>query len=129
VARVQVSTDGGANWTDLYAQPGNGSYESSFTPHTLSLSNYVGMTTLLRFNFDFQGGSYESVGFPLGWYFTGIVITNTQALINQSTNNSSVTNIIAGNLADSSLDGLTNFTVTPPPYYYVITNPPCSSQL
>ena len=124
VARVQVSTDGGGNWRDLYAQPGNGSYESSFTPHTLSLSNYAGAITLLRFNFDFQGGDFDNSGFPLGWYFTDVLVTNTQALINQVTNNSSITNIVSGNLGDSANSGLGNFTVTPPPYYYVITNPP-----
>ena len=124
VARVQLSTDGGANWKDLYTQPGNGSYETNFTPHTLSLSNYAGMTALLRFNFDFQSGGYYNSGFPLGWYFTGIVVTNTQALINQVTNNSSVTNIVSGNISDTANNGLANFTLSPPPYYYVITNPP-----
>jgi hypothetical protein len=129
VARVQASADGGATWKDLFAQPGNDSYETTFTPHTLSLSNYAGTTTLLRFNFDFQGGAYDDGGFPLGWYFTGIVITNTQALLNQVTNYSSVTNIVSGNLADSALSGLVNFTVTsPPPYYYVITNPPVGAE-
>jgi hypothetical protein len=100
----------------------------SFTPHTLSLSNYAGMTILLRFNFDFQSGSYDSGGFPLGWYFTGIVITNTQARINLVTNNSTVTNLVSGNLADSALNGLANFTISPPPYYYVITNPPVGTE-
>lgn len=124
VARVQVSADGGVNWQDLYTQPGNDSYESSFTAHTLSLSNYAGMTIRMRFNFDFQGGTFYNSGFPIGWFFTGIVITNTQALTNQVTNNSSVTNILSGNLTDSANNGPGNFTVTPPPYYYVITNPP-----
>jgi hypothetical protein len=124
VARVQVSGDGGANWNDIYTQPGDDSYESSFTTHTLSLSNYAGTTIQLRFNFDFQGGSFYNSGSPLGWYFTGIVITNTQALVNQATNNSSITNFVSGDLADSANNGLGNFTISPPPYYYVITNPP-----
>jgi len=128
VARVQVSADGGANWTDLFTEPGNGSYESSFTAHTLPLSNYAGDSILLRLNYDFQGGSYDSRGFPLGWYFTGIVITNAQALANQVTNHSSATNIVSGNLADHAGNGLTNFTLSPPAYYYVITNPPVGSE-
>ena len=128
VARVQVSSDGGANWNDIYTQPGTGSPESNFTPHTLSLSNYAGTTIQLRFNFDFQGGSFFNGGFPIGWFFTDIVITNTQALVNQATNNSSVTNFVSGNLADSANNGLGNFTISPPPYYYVITNPPVGSE-
>lgn len=128
VARVQVSADGGDNWEDLFAEPGNGSYQTSFTSYTLSLSNYAGTAILLRFNFDYTGGLFENSGYPLGWFFTDIVITNTQALTNQWLNNSTVTNIISGNLADSANNGLTNFTVTPPPYYYVITNPPVGSE-
>src|ERR1035438_2160131 len=125
---MQVPADNGANWTDLYAQAGSGSYVSSFTAHSLSLSNYAGQTVLLRFNYDFQGGSYYTSGSPLGWYITDILLTNTQALINQVTNTSSVTNIVSGNLTDSAAGGLVNFTVTPPPYYYVITNPPVGSE-
>lgn len=128
VARLQVSADSGANWTDLYTQAGNGSYENKFTPHSLSLSNYAGQTILLRFNFDFQGGSFYNSGTPLGWYFTDILITNAQALVNISTNNSTVTNILSGNLIDSANHGLTNFTITPLPYYYVLTNPPVGSE-
>jgi len=128
VARVQVSADGGANWKDLYTQPGNDSYESSFTQHTLSLSNYAGAPILLRFNFDFQGGSFYNSGFPIGWFFTGIVLTNTQALINQATNYPYSTNLMNGYLADSANNGLTNFTISPPPYYYVITNPPAGAE-
>lgn len=123
VARVQVSTDGGANWKDLFTEPGQGSYETNFMLHSLSLSNCAGMPTLLRFNFDFQGGSYINGGSPIGWFFTDILITNSQAVTGQCTN-STVTNILSGDLVDSAQNGLANFTVTPPPYYYVITNPP-----
>jgi hypothetical protein len=128
IARVQVSADGGANWTDLFTEAGDNTPESSFTPHALSLSNYAGDTVLLRFNFDFTGGEYYDSGYPIGWFFTDILITNVGALVNQVTNNSSVTNIVSGNLADSANGGLVNFTITPPPYYYVITNPPVGSE-
>lgn len=127
VARVQVSTDGGGNWTDIFAEPGNGGPTNNFTTYSLSLSNYSGTAILLRFNFDFQGGSYYPGGDPLGWYFTDVVLTNVQAFTNQ-TIYTETTNIISGNLADSANNGLTNFTITPPPYYYVITNPPVGSE-
>ncbi|MGO8763513.1 MAG: hypothetical protein ACLQSR_00075 [Limisphaerales bacterium] len=128
VARVQVSADSGANWADIYTQSGNGSYESSFTEHSLSLSNYAGTAIRLRFNYDYQGGEYNDSGFPLGWYFTDILITNVEALVNQVTNDSTVTNIISGDLVDSAANGLGNFTISPPPYYYAITNPPVGSE-
>lgn len=137
VARVQVSADGGANWTDIFTEAGCNAQsstnlvvcEDSFTPYSLSLSNYAGQTVLLRFNFDFEGGNYVSGGSPIGWFFTDILVTNTQALINQTTYNSSLTNIVSGDLADSANGGLVNFTITPPPYYYVITNPPVTNAM
>ena len=46
------------------------------------------------------------------------------ALVNRATNNSTATNIVSGYLADSANNGLGNFTVSPPPYYFNITNPP-----
>lgn len=65
VARVQISTDNGVNWTDIYSQAGStpvGSPsdpgESSFSLRTISLANYAGQQIRLRFNYDFQGGSY-----------------------------------------------------------------------
>jgi len=127
VARVQVSTDGGENWTDLFAQPGNNNYATTFTNYTLSLSNYAGTTVLLRFNFDYLGGEYNDGGYPIGWFFTGIVLTNVEAYTNQTVY-TAITNTVPGNLVDSANNGLGNFTITPPPYYYVITNPPVGSE-
>jgi hypothetical protein len=95
-ARVQVSTDGGVTWQDLYAQAGsNGSGESSFTQHTLSLAAYAGRNTLLRFNYDFSSGSYYPQSAPyVGWCLENISVTNCQQLINQSTNATSSTNFV-----------------------------------
>lgn len=128
IARVQISADGGANWTDLYTRAGNDAADAAFTNTALSLSNYAGETVLLRFNFDFQGGSFYNSGYPIGWFFTDILVTNTQALFNQMTNNSTITNIVSGDLADSAGNGLANFTPSPPPYYYMVTNPPVGSE-
>jgi hypothetical protein len=129
VARVQASSDGGNTWQDLYAQPGvDNSFETSFTQHTLSLSNYAGETTMLRFNFDFQGGEYEADGDPLGWYVTDILLTNVQQEANQTTNYSMLTGVVPGNFEDSATHGWGNFTLTPPPYYYITTNPPVGAE-
>jgi Cysteine-rich secretory protein family len=61
VARVQVSTNGGVSWSDIFSEAGcndpntsNYSFcENAFTPYSLSLSNYAGQPVLLRFNYDF----------------------------------------------------------------------------
>jgi len=129
-ARVQVSTDSGASWQDLFVEIGSGgSGESTFTPYSLSLSNYAGVTTLLRFNYAFTGGNYYPENDPdVGWCLEVIIVTNTQQILNAVTNNSSVSNIISGDLDDTANNGLANFTITPPAYYYVTTNPPAGSE-
>jgi hypothetical protein len=93
-ARVQISTDGGTDWQDIYTQVGsNGAGESAFTPHTISLSAYAGKNTLLRFNYDFSFGSYFTGADPyVGWCLENIVGTNTQQLLNFTTNSTSSTN-------------------------------------
>jgi len=100
VAKVQVSTDYGTNWQDIYSQSGTGSSESSFTAHTLSLSNYAGEETLLRFNYhiDTSSGSFslytntDVSPFAYGWFIDNIVITNISQLINLGTNSTASTN-------------------------------------
>jgi cysteine-rich secretory family protein len=89
VARVQVSPDNGGTWQDVYTQPGTGGAgESSFNLRTVSLSNYVGQATLLRFNYDFVSGSYYTNISPgvVGWSLDDIVLTNVQQLVNSTTN-------------------------------------------
>ncbi len=91
-AHAQVSTDGGATWKDLYVQTGNNTLESAFTLHTLSLSNYAGQATSLRFAFLIGNGSYD-VGTQnyVGWSLQNIVVTNVQQLVNQVTNTTAST--------------------------------------
>jgi hypothetical protein len=93
-ARVQISTDGGASWQDLFAEAGsNGSGESSFTPHNLSLAAYAGQSALLRFNFDYSSGSYYPLDLPIaGWCLEDIAITNSRVLLGEATNATASTN-------------------------------------
>jgi hypothetical protein len=101
-ARLQVSSDGGLSWQDLFAETGCNvgtnppvQCETSFTQHSFSLSNYVGQPVLLRFNFDLnQLGSYypdQSANY-IGWSIENIVVTNVQQAINAATNATASTN-------------------------------------
>jgi len=52
VAHVQISTNDGASWADIYTQSGSGGFgESTFTSHSLPLSSYVGLVLEVRFSF------------------------------------------------------------------------------
>jgi hypothetical protein len=96
VARVQISTDEGATWHDIYTEAGsNGSGETVFTPHNLSLTNYTGTKTSVRFDYDFSSGNYYYEISPnVGWCLEDIIVTNCQQLVNQVTNSASSTNFV-----------------------------------
>ncbi|MGA2176590.1 MAG: immunoglobulin domain-containing protein [Verrucomicrobiota bacterium] len=88
VARVQFSTNDGATWVDLYAQPGTGgSGDGAFAAHTLSLSSCAGHITYVRFDYDYVGGSYDPQSFAsVGWCLKNILITGASQLVNFATN-------------------------------------------
>jgi len=96
-ARVQVSTDGGTTWQDIFTEAGsNGAGESAFTPYTLSLSNYVGEQVMLRFNYDYSSGGYYyyEIDPYVGWCIENVVVTNAQQLVNFATNSTVSTNFM-----------------------------------
>ena len=105
-ARVQVSTNNGADWQDIYTQAGcdvagqGPECESNFTHHALSLGAFVGQTALMRFEFSFAAGGYSfpgvgQSGTAFGWCLENIAVTNVQQRI-------------------VSLVNTTNFTFVPP---------------
>lgn len=86
MAKVQVSTNGGTSWEDVYQQSGATTNpdivqqgEASFQLRQVSLAAYEDQQILIRFNYEVGGGVF----FPgtddfLGWYvddiaFTGLV--------------------------------------------------------
>lgn len=78
VARVQISTDSGSTWQDLWSQPGTGSSgDPAFVRITNSLAAYAGMTAQIRFIYDYNGGAYfpqSSTG--IGLYLDDIAVAN-----------------------------------------------------
>jgi hypothetical protein len=90
IARVQVSTNGGTVWANLFSETGSGGPgETSFTAHSYPLSNCAGCLTLLRFNYDYnwaEGSYYNFTYNNVGWCIENIVVTNTSQLVNLATN-------------------------------------------
>ena len=132
-AHVQASTDGGANWQDLFVEVGNnGQTDTVFTNRSLSLSNFVGQLTLLRFNYSFTSGSYYPQIDPMvGWCLENIVVTNVQQIVGLATNSTGTTNFTftptqAGNYALAAAPVLfTQFPLGWGPFKLVtvVTNP------
>jgi hypothetical protein len=94
VARVQISTNGGSAWTDIFTQTGTGTAgQRTFAAQSLSLSNCAGQITYLRFDYDITPGSYYSETTPsVGWCLEDIVLTNVGQLGNFTTNSTVSTN-------------------------------------
>lgn len=72
--RVEVTTDGGSNWTTLaqYTAPGSGGQPVGWENPLLDLTDYVGQTIQIRFRFT----SDSSVVYP-GWYIDDVMVAGT----------------------------------------------------
>ncbi len=99
VAKVQVSTNSGSTWQDVYSEAG-GAFESTFSTRQVSLGSFAGQELQVRFNYHYvSGGSYyPQTNDYFGWYLDNVAFTNLQSLTNQI-----VTTVSSG----------TNFTFTP----------------
>ena len=83
MAKVQVTTDGGLNWVDVYSQPGatpSGQSsvpgEASFPLRTGSLAAFVGKHIQMRFNYEVQGGEFfPGTDANLGWYVDDVAFS------------------------------------------------------
>lgn len=80
VARVQISTNSGAIWKDVYTQAGAGldsQGESGFNQHFVDLGTYAGGTAQLRLAYTLSPGSYfDQADFDVGWHIDNLLFTN-----------------------------------------------------
>lgn len=83
---VQVSTNSGASWTDVYVQAGTDSAgELAFTDHSLSLSAYAGQNLQIRFlyvrdtSMTTFSGTADSGNFIIGWFIDMIQVRHSGA--------------------------------------------------
>jgi hypothetical protein len=96
VAKVQVSTDDGSTWQDIYSQAGIGGLtESSFNNRSASLASVAGRNTRLRFNYHYESGSfYNQSSAHVGWYLDDLVVTNCEELVSATTNNTAAASFL-----------------------------------
>ncbi len=84
IARAQVSVDSGANWQDAWSRAGTGtSGQASFVAVSVPLAGYAGKDLLIRFMYDYVGGTYygqTSTG--LGLYADDITVSNAEEVTN-----------------------------------------------
>jgi hypothetical protein len=97
-AHVQLSTDGGVGWQDIFTQTGIGGgaspVEGSFVTRSFPLTAYAGRTLKLRFSYTYTPGYYyiyPQTGFPVGWFLDDITITDAEIWTVIATNTTSTT--------------------------------------
>jgi len=94
IAKVEVSTNQGVTWQSVYAQSGNSTGESTFTNRTIGLSNYVGMTVQVRFNYALGPGNnyFSQTSKNFGWYLDDIGCSGFDQVSNPTITDVSGTN-------------------------------------
>ncbi len=83
VARAQVSTNGGADWTDVFTRSGTGSSgQGSFVQSSISLTAYAGQELEVRFLYEYTGGSYYyQTSSGVGFYFDDVSVSGAEELL------------------------------------------------
>lgn len=100
VARVQITTNSGFTWQDLWTLAGNGTGgQTTFARVTNSLAGFAGLEAQVRFCYDHAGGAYfNQTSSGVGWHFDDISFPGCEQLVNTQ-----VASVSAG----------TGFTFTP----------------
>lgn len=87
---VEVSTDGGLNWYEVWGRSGNGSnssagWDASFNSRVVSLSAYAGRPVQLRFAYRSVGARFAGTGSSHGVFVDDISLGGAVELDNTAT--------------------------------------------
>lgn len=97
VARMQISTNSGLSWNDIWTQKGvPGRTKTTFTSYSVSLTNIAGREFLLRCMYDYlsTGGWYTNTSTGYGFYLDDVCFTNVDQLCTLVTNTAAGTNFV-----------------------------------
>ncbi len=88
MARVQISTDEGLTWRDLYTQNGTGDEgETIFHLRSISLAEFAGQSVRIRFSYEVFG-RYLFGSDPIGWFIDNINFQNVSLFANLASSES-----------------------------------------
>lgn len=80
VARVEVSTNSGGTWSQIWSQAGFGTNslgQGSFSLVNVPLASFAGQTLRIRFRYDYIGGDFypqTNTSPPFGWFIDDIQV-------------------------------------------------------
>lgn len=87
-AAVQISTNNGASWVDLYAKTGSGSgapEENAFSTKTIALSAYANKLVSIRVVYRHSGSYYVGTTPNVSFLVDNLRLTNAKKVINPTT--------------------------------------------
>ena len=117
-AKIQVSSNGGATWSDVYSQAGSGSAgETGFQMRTISLASYAGTPIRLRLNYTMTTGTtaYYQTDDRTGWFVDDVLFYD-------------VGELSAPVIKSASLGGSFVFTPTTAGIYHLAVRPIISAR-
>lgn len=96
VARVQISTNAGVSWNNLWSLAGlSSAQQTSFVRYTNSLAAYASQEVQVRFIYDHTGGNYfNQTSSGIGWHFDDISFLNCEQLVQTAVSEISNTGFI-----------------------------------
>jgi hypothetical protein len=80
-AHVQISTNDGTSWNDIYTQAGSGGQgESSFITRSVDLSPYAGLVAMFRFTYTYSEGqqAFTQTSSGIGWNIDNIALNGVE---------------------------------------------------
>jgi hypothetical protein len=80
-AHVQISTNDGTTWNDIYTQAGSGGQgEGSFISRTVNLSPYAGLVAMFRFSYTYSEGqqAFTQTSSGIGWNIDNITLNGVE---------------------------------------------------
>ena len=101
IASIQVSTDSGSSWTDIYTQTGvdtGSAIDSAFVSRSVSLANYADQLISLRINYRYSGLHYIGTSSSVSFLVDNLSFTNTRKVVAETI---------------QSIGSSTSFSITP----------------
>ncbi|CAA6819329.1 MAG: Chitinase (EC [uncultured Thiotrichaceae bacterium] len=84
-ASIQISTDEGASWKNIFAQTGDGSRaDSNYVSRSISLASYADTLVTFRANYSRNGGFYSGFGDSVSFLTDNFTITNAKKVSSQA---------------------------------------------
>jgi hypothetical protein len=80
-AHVQISTNDGTTWSDIYTQAGSGGQgEGSFVSRSVDLSPYAGLVAMFRFTYTYSEGqqAFTQTSSGVGWNIDNITLNGVE---------------------------------------------------